>query len=253
MTDLVRIDDEVITTEDFIKFLKFTGRYDDLIEDLVKDRLTIHAARKRGIAATTEEIQLQADQVRRVRGLHRAVDMNRYLDRMGVSLDDFENFMIEMVLHEKIAEAIASEAAVEEYFSLNSPKFDSIDVSHIVLDSAGKAKEVMAMLEDEPESFADLAIEHSVADTRKDGGYIGKVLRGALNSDVEAKVFNAAVGDLLGPFPSADGVYFEIFTVNAKSPARLNDDTTAEIRRMLQADWIAARAREHIIEGCTNR
>ena len=250
MTDLLRIDDELITADDFIKFLKFTGRFDGLLDDIVKDRLTIHAARRRGIEATTDEIQQQADQVRRVRGLHRAVDMNRWLDRMGVSLDDFENFMVEMVLHEKMAATVASDSAVEEYFSLNSPKFDSITVSHIVLDSAGKAKEIMAMLDDEPDSFAELARQHSVADTRKDGGYIGKVLRGSLQGDVEAKVFNADAGDLLGPFASADGTYYEIFRVNAKMPARLNEETQADVRRMLHEEWIAARAREHAIQAC---
>lgn len=252
MTDLVRIDEQVYTADDFIKFLKFSGRYDGLIEDMVKDKLTIHAARKRGLAAAAEEIQQQCDQIRRVRGLHRAVDMNRWLDRMGVSLDDFENFMIEMVLHEKMAAAIGSDAAVEEYFSLNSPKFDAITVSHIVLDSPGKAKEVMAMLEDDPDGFEALAREHSIADTRKDGGYIGKVLRGSLQSDVEAKVFNAAPGDLLGPFPSADGNCFEIFTVNAKMPARLDEATTADVRRMLRDEWLAARAREHAIAACSS-
>lgn len=250
MTDLVRIDEEVITADDFIKFLKFTGRYDDLIEDIVKDRLTIHAAHKQGVTATPEEIQERADQVRRVRGLHRAVDMNRYLDAMGVSLDDFERFVTEMVLHEKMAAMIGSEAAIEEYFSLNSPKFDSVKVSHIVLDSEGEAKEIMAILEDDPDSFAELAREHSIADTRKDGGYIGKVLRGALRSDVEAKVFNAVEGELVGPFPSDDAACFEIFTVNAKTPARLDDETIAEVRRMLHEQWIAARAREHVIEAC---
>jgi putative hemolysin len=61
-------------------------------------------------------------------------------------------------------------------------------------------------------------------------------------------VFNATEGDLLGPFPSADESYFEIFTVNAKRPATFNEDTVAEVRRLLRDEWIAARAREHNIE-----
>jgi hypothetical protein len=93
-----------------------------------------------------------------------------------------------------------------------------------------------------------MAREHSLADTRDEGGYIGKVLRGALQSDVEGKVFNAAEGDLLGPFPSADENYFEIFTVNAKVSARLDEETRGEVRRIVRDEWIAARAREHGIE-----
>jgi peptidylprolyl isomerase len=73
------------------------------------------------------------------------------------------------------------------------------------------------------------------------------VLRGSLKTDVEAKVFNAAVGEPLGPFPSADRSFYEIFTVNAKHPAALDEDTAAEIRRLLREQWLSARAQEHVI------
>jgi peptidylprolyl isomerase len=248
MTDLVKIDDEVITSEDFVKLLKFTGRFEELMEDIVKDKLTIHAARRQGLDITSDDIQERADQVRRVRGLHRAVDMNRYLDSTGLTLEDFEKFIIEMLLHERISESICNDEAVEEYFSLNSPKFDSIEVSHIVLDSEGKAREIMAILEDDMDSFEELAREHSISDTREDGGYIGKVLRGSLQSEVEAKVFNASEGDLLGPFASDDEACYEIFTINVKTSATLNEETTDEIRRMVKEEWLAARAREHVID-----
>jgi len=249
MTDLVKIDDEVVTTEDFVKLLKFTGRFDDLIEDIVKDKVGVHAARKQGITVTIDEVQERADQLRRVRGLHRAADMNRYLEHTGLTLDDFEQLVTEMLLLEKVGEEVGSDKAVEEYYGLNSPKFDSIIVSHIVLDSEGKAKEIMAILEDDPESFEALAKEHSISDTGEDGGYIGKVLRGSLQTEVESKVFSAAEGDLLGPFPSDDGACFEIFTVNAKVASTLDEETTEEVRRLIRDEWIAARAKEHIIEA----
>jgi parvulin-like peptidyl-prolyl isomerase len=76
------------------------------------------------------------------------------------------------------------------------------------------------------------------------------VLRGALRPDLEARIFNAAAGDLLGPFPSPDRTLFEIFAVNARHPATLDEDTALEIRRLLREEWLAARAQEHIIEAC---
>jgi len=248
MMELVKIDDEVITSDDFVKILKLTGRYDGLMEDVVKDKLAVHAAKRQGVKITEDELQERADQLRRVWGLHRAADTNRWLDARGLSLDDLERFVTDMLYHEKIMERIADDAAIEEYFNLNSPKFDSIEVSHILVDSEGKARELIALLEDDPESFADMAREHSLADTRDEGGYIGKVLRGSLQSEVEGKVFNAAEGDLLGPFPSPDETYFEIFTVNAKRPARLDEETRGEVRRIVRDEWIMARAREHGIE-----
>lgn len=249
MAGIVRIDDEVIGTEEFIRILKLTGQFESLVEQLVRDKLTVRAAKKRRIAVSPEEIQERADQFRRVQGLHRAADMNNYLNALGVSLDEFEAFITDSLYQEKIMAEVCSDKAVEGYFKLNSPKFDSIEVSHIVVGSEGEAKEIMSILGDDPDSFADMAREHSVADTREQGGLIGKVLRGSLKTDIEAKVFNAGVGDLLGPFPAGDRSFFEIFTVNAKHPARLDEEVAAEVRRLLREEWLMARAQEHVIQA----
>ncbi|MEN3366128.1 MAG: hypothetical protein V7606_3402 [Burkholderiales bacterium] len=249
MTAIVRIDDEVIGTDDFIRTLKLTGQFEGLIEQLVRDKVTVRAAKKQGVAVSAEDIQERADQFRRVQGLHRATDMNHYLDTLRVSLDEFETFITESLYQEKMMAIVCSDKAVEGYFKMNSPRFDSIEVSHIVVEKEGMAKEMISHLRDDPDSFAEMAREHSVADTKEQGGLIGKVLRGSLKSDVEAKVFNAAVGDVLGPFPSPDRSFFEIFAVNAKHPAKLDEDAATEVRRLLREEWLAARAQEHIIEA----
>ncbi|GAB3627832.1 Peptidyl-prolyl cis-trans isomerase D [Pandoraea terrae] len=249
MTGIVRIDDEVIGVDEFVRVLKLTGQFEGLVEQLVRDKLTVHAARKQGMVLTTDEIQARADQFRRVQGLHRATDMNHYLDALGVSLDEFEAFITDSLYREKMMAVICSDEEVQAYFKLNSPKFDSIEVSHIVVDTEGKAKELISLLQDDPDSFTEMAREHSIADTREQGGAIGKVLRGSLKTDIEAKVFNAAVGDLIGPFPAADRSFFEIFLVTAKHTATLDDEVTLEVRRLLREEWLMARAQEHIIEA----
>ncbi|HKA60004.1 MAG TPA: peptidylprolyl isomerase [Gemmatimonadales bacterium] len=227
--------------------MKLTGQFESLIEQLVRDKLAVRAAKKQGIRVPPEEIQERADQFRRVKGLHRATDTNRYLDALGVTLDEFEAFITDTLYQEKMMEHVCSDQAVAEYFKLNSPKFESVEVSHIVLDTEGKAKEMISLLREDPDCFAEMAREHSIANTREHGGVIGKVLRGSLKSDVESKVFNAVVHDLLGPFPSPDRTFFEIFAVNAKHPATLDEETAAEIRRLIREEWLAARAQEHVI------
>ena len=194
MTAIVQIDDEVIDTGEFVRLLKLNGQFDSLIEQLVRDKLTVRAAKQHGVVVTADDIQTRADQFRRIRGLHRAADMNNYLDALNVSLDEFEVFVTDTLYQEKMLEQVGTDEAIEEYFKLNSPKFDSIEVSHIVLDTEGKAKEMISYLTDDPESFAEMAREHSIADTRDDGGVIGSVLRGQLKADIEAKVFNANRG-----------------------------------------------------------
>lgn len=250
MTELVRINDEVITTDALIKHLKLNGQYDSIIEDLVREKLTVHEARKAGVQVSEEEIQLRADQIRRVRGLHRAVDMTRWLDQIGVTVEDLEQFILHMLYYERMQEQIVSDDAVESYFSLNSPQFDSIVLCHIVVESDGKAREVLALLEDDPDMFEDLAREHSIADTAAEGGYIGLVMRGSLPPDIEAKVFHAGTGDIIGPFGTPDGSGWEIFAIQARRDAELDDDTRAQIRRTIKEEWLTARARDNRIEIC---
>ena len=249
MTTLVKIDSESLGVTEFLRTLKLSGQYEGLIEQIVRDRLTVLAAKKQGMPVSEAEIQERADQFRRVRGLHRAADTNKYLDGMRVSLDEFEAFITDSLYQEKMMAQVCSEGAVQSYFKLNSPRFDSIEVSHIVLDTADKAKEMMSVLAEDPDCFEEMAREHSIADTRAQGGQIGKVLRGSLRTDVESKVFNAAVGALLGPFTSPDRSAFEIFRVNARHPAQANDETLTEVRRLLREDWLRTRAQEHVISA----
>ncbi|MGN6648953.1 peptidylprolyl isomerase [Trinickia sp.] len=249
MATIVRIDDEVIGTDDFVRVLKLTGQFEGLVEQQVRDRLTVIAAKKLGMRISADEIQARADQFRRVRGLHRAADMNRYLDAFAISLDEFEAFVTDTLYQEKMLAQICSDEAIETYFKLNSPKFDCVEVSHIVLESEGQAREVMSIVADDPSCFAEMAREHSIADTREQGGVIGKVLRGSLKTEIEAKVFNAQAGDLIGPFASPDGSFYEIFSVTAKYPAALDPEVASEVRRLLCEQWLAARAQEHIIDA----
>jgi parvulin-like peptidyl-prolyl isomerase len=249
MNPIVKIDGHAIDVDEFLRNLKLSGQYDKLVEQLVTDRLTVLAAKKQGITVSEQEVQERADQFRRVRSLHRMSDTNKYLDALRVSLDEFETFIADSLVQEKMMQKVCGDPAVQGYFKLNSPRFDGIEVSHIVLDTEGKAKEMIAVLHDDPDSFVEMAREHSIADSRERSGSLGKVQRGSLRSDVEAKLFNSAVGDLLGPFASADRSAFEIFRLDAKHPAKLDEDTTTEVRRLLREAWLRAQAQEHRVEA----
>ena len=46
MTNLIRINDEIISSDSFVKLLKLSGRFDTLIDDIVQEKLAVHAAKK---------------------------------------------------------------------------------------------------------------------------------------------------------------------------------------------------------------
>lgn len=246
---LARIDDQELRVDDCIRFLKLNGNFDQILEDMITDRLTILAAKESGVSVSTEEVQEKFDHIRRVQGLHRSQATIEFLDRLGLSLDEFESYITDILYKEKVIASITSASAVKEYFSLNSPEFDSIEIGHIVLDSEGTAREIAALLGDDPDSFHELAKEHSLdVETRDRGGIIGTVLRGALQNDLEAKVFNAEDGAVLGPFASDDSSAFEIFKVTEKHSAILDEARIGQVQKKLHNLWLKERARNHKIE-----
>jgi parvulin-like peptidyl-prolyl isomerase len=241
--DIVKIDGKGLSCEDFVIWLKLSGRFSQVIEDYVKEKVSAVAARKAGMVADADELQVRADESRRALGLHRASETNAFLDDAGATLDDFEAYLEDQLLAGKMRGQVQSDDAVEGFFRLHSPKYDAIEVSHMVIDGESQANEIVSLLADAEATFEELAAEHSVSDSAPQGGRIGLVYRGQLGPDLEAKIFNAAVGDPLGPFDTGDGRHFEIFVVNARQMAALEGATRAMIEKQLFEEWLEAQAR----------
>jgi hypothetical protein len=55
---------------------------------------------------------------------------------------------------------------------------------------------------------------------------------------------------VVGPFASADRSTFELFRVDTRHTAKLDEATRTEVQRVLREGWLHARAQEHLIEAC---
>lgn len=246
--NIITINQENIDADKFVSFLRLTDGLDKPLEDMVNHKIAVHAARKSGLSAEKSEMQAAADDFRRVAGLYRAQEMREFLDASGMTLDDFENFISEMVILGKMKEQVLTRAAVEEYFQLNLPSFEAVELSHMILDSEDKAREAMANSEDDPAHFSELAKQESIAvNTAVNGGFIGRVSRDTLAPEADAKVFNAAAGAIVGPIETDDGLW-EIFFIHKKIDPELNDFTKDEVQNVLWGRWVSDRAKEMTIE-----
>lgn len=245
--NVAKIDGTTINSEQLVSWLKLSGRFAGVVSDLVEMKLTATAARKQGVSVSTDDLQAAVDEHRRVHGLHRVVDANEFLDAAGASLEDYEAFIEDGLLASKVLEEIASESAIERHFKGNKPDYESVEIGHIVVDSESKAREVMALIQEGAASFQDMAQELSLVATAANGGLIGKVYRGTLADDLEAKVFAAKANDLLGPVALPDG-NFEIFSVFEHSQADLDDETRSTIAQRLSGEWLQSAARDYGVE-----
>jgi len=237
---VARIDDEVISAEVFVKLLKLSRQLDPLLEKVLIDKLLVHAAKKSDISVTPDEIQDRVDEFRRGMNLHRAQETIEFLDNIEMKSTDLEAYIADVLYREKMLLTIYSESAINQFYNNHNLTFERVGLSHIAIDSLVKAQEIFALLEENPEDFADLALQHSEAqDTRKQGGYLGKIPRGVLPADVEAKVFNATSGSILGPFKIEANNRIEIFKVMAIYSADLDDKTVADIKQKLFRRWLS--------------
>lgn len=243
MVDLIKINDDAITSDELIMHLKFNNDLDDLLDQLVKDRLLMLGAEKAGVSATAEEVQESSDRLRRVLGLHRAADVHSYLDTMQATVDDFEAFVTGLVVKGKMTQHLTNEEKVGEYFKLNSPKFETVTLGHIGVVQEGVASEIVAMLEEDPTRFPDLAEEHSISDNAGEGGLLGTVRRGQVDPRIESKIFNSELKVPIGPVGEDDGP-FDIFMVLEKTPASLDAYTEGEVRRAILDDWFTETVKE---------
>lgn len=241
--DITKIDGQSFTSDDLVVWLKLSGRFSQVVEDFIKENMAACAARKSGLQVDAGELQTRADEWRRALGLHRARETNEFLDDAGATLDDFEAYLESNLLAEKMREKVQSPIAVADFFQLHSPKFDAVDVSHMVVEGEAQANEIVSLLQDGDETFADLAREYSVSDSAGQGGSVGAVYRGQLGAELEARIFNAEPGIPLGPFDAADGEHFEIFLVNSRKNAELTKATKETIQKQLFEQWLEDQAR----------
>jgi peptidylprolyl isomerase len=248
MKPLAHIDDESISESDFLAYLKLSNQYPHLMERMIRRKVLAHAARRRRLNADPEEIQQAADDFRRCMGLHRALDSRRWLAQSNLTPEDFERFIAEHVLVTKLVDLLVAPENIEDYFRRNRPRFESVDMVHVMLEDEAAAGEIAAIVRETPDQFEELAQRYSLdAETRDAGGRIADVRRGSLPEEIEGRVFAAEPGDILGPFPLHDSDVYEIIRVDARRPAVLDDDTRERIAELIQEEWLARQIREHSV------
>lgn len=208
---------------------------DFLVNSVVAAVIQQHAAAK-GISNTDEELQLAADELRYQRGLESVEKLTQWMKSAHQTVAGLESSIDGMLLRNKIRSGIA-DAETEAYFAEHRLDFDRVDLYSCRLESEEKAKELLAQINDEGANFHVLTMEHSTdEDTKLKGGYVGRLTRGDLSGDLEAVIFSATPGAVIGPVKTEKG--WNLFKVAAIHKASLENEREA-IRLKLFNELVA--------------
>jgi hypothetical protein len=235
----------IIGLDEVIKFLAFTGQTDSLYRGIIARREAIKKAGELKIVAADEELQEFADHLRLTWGLFSSKDMLDFLSQNGLTVDDFADYCEAAVLTRKLKDHLADESKIREHFINNRSEFDLARLSTITVKEESLAGEIVLQVAEEGADFHALARKYSQDESTKHaGGFLGLVPRRHFRPDIAAKVFNAAAGEVVGPFPG-DGSLLLIY-VEELIRAELNDRIKDLIKERIFEEWASSFLKETI-------
>jgi parvulin-like peptidyl-prolyl isomerase len=211
MSVLATVNGESVTVTEGLR-KAFISR-NEFLQGIITSALIRQYAEKNKISNTDGELQLAADEWRYQRGLESVEKLNQWMKANHQTILSLQDEVDSILLHNKVRNAIP-ESEIEAYFAEHQLEFEAVELYSCRLDSAEKAKELLAQINEENANFHLLTMEHSLDDqTKQLGGYAGRLTRSNVTGEVEAAVFRARSGEIVGPIKTEKG--YNLFKVAA--------------------------------------
>ncbi len=131
------------------------------------------------------------------------------------------------------------DAEVKEYYEANKEKFvkgETVNASHILVDSEEKANKILAEIE-AGKSFEDAASEYSSCPSKENGGNLGEFGRGQMVPEFDKAVFEMAVGEITKtPVKTQFGYHLIKLISKSESAATPFEEIKNDIKEALLAE-----------------
>lgn len=191
------------------------------IDICIAEILIREYAMKHDLKNSAEELQVAMEEMRYQKGLESKEKFLHWMKSNGQNLLSIQNELDYQLLRNKVRATIPYEK-IETYFAEHQLEFDRVELYSIRVESQGKAEELLAKIEEDGENFHLLAMEHSEDEkSNLKAGYIGKVARSEVTAEIEATVFVAQPGDVVGSVKTDKG--YNLFKIAALYPGMLEE------------------------------
>lgn len=225
-----------ITNEDILQQVKSSYKIPEIVEQIISCKVIRTAAEEAGIKIDTEELQKAADLFRLMNKLTSAKETWEWLEKYGLSLDDFEEIVYNGILVGKLSQHLFTDK-IEPYFFEHQLDYAGVVMYEVVLDDEDLALELFYAIKEGEMSFYDVGHKY-IQDTelRRSGGYKGMVFRNSLKPEISAAVFTAKPPELIKPILTSKGVH--LILVEEIIQSQLNDKLYQEIYSNLFSEWL---------------
>lgn len=127
------------------------------------------------------------------------------------------NFAIEKA----IANIKVSDEEVKKFYEEHKSELvggETVDASHILVDSEDKANEILASINEGKITFEDAAKEYSSCPSKEKGGNLGEFGKGQMVPEFDSAVFEMEVDEIKGPVQTQFG--YHLIKLNKKNEAK---------------------------------
>ena len=236
--EVINFHGTTINSDRIVSFLKQKMSLREICNQILYDKIVERAATARNITVTAEEINREAERVRRAKRLEKASDTMAWLEEELIDANEWEEAIRKQLLAKKLAEELfASEAEV--YFNQNRVNFERFILYQLVVPYEKLAQELFYQIEEEEISFYQAVHLYDIDEQRRYVcGYEGEVYRWDYAPDLAAAIFRTpiSVGELTGPIRSEQG--YHLFRIENYIPAQLTQEVRQEIIDRLFQQWL---------------
>ncbi len=227
---------KLVLKEDILHQVKLELKIPELISGIVAHKIITSAAEKAGIKVETEELQQGADRIRLTNQLDSIDKTTAWLEKHGLSLDDFEENIYINSISNKLAQHLFADK-VEAYFFEHQLDYTGAIIYEVVLDDEDLALELFYGIQEGEMSFYDVAHQYiQEPELRRTGGYRGIVRRQDLKSSISAAVFAAKPPEIIEPITTNSQVH--LILVEEIIQPQLDDKLHSQILSDLFSVWL---------------
>jgi parvulin-like peptidyl-prolyl isomerase len=197
---------QILTSDVLLREVKLSLQFSRLTEEIRVHKTIAALAEEKGIKPDVASLQKAADQIRVSHNLKSAAETYEWLEKYGLSMDDFEELALRSCLKQQLAEHLFADK-IEPYFVQHKLDYMSAVLYEVVFDDEDLAMEAYYALQAGETTFPQVAHDYiRETEVRRRGGYLGKLYRTALKPEVAAAVFLADPPQVLKPILSAKGI-----------------------------------------------
>ena len=134
-----------------------------------------------------------------------------------------ENLLISFAAEKAFSAVSVSDKEAEEYYEANKERFmseETVNASHILVDTEEKALEILAEIKSGETSFEDAARSNSTCPSGGRGGNLGDFGRGQMVPEFDEAAFSMAEGEISDK-PVKTQFGYHLIKLNSKKPAEI--------------------------------